>query len=239
MGRQGSAASTDTGAHLRSTASDSPHVTAQQAQLDEQQEDADGFYQYLCQQAVVSAAAAHMPYTAASPGQHHPPQLPAHLHAPPNNLQTSSCMTSTTAAPPPAATTTPHNATANIPTASTTTTSSTSSSSGVPVLIVQAPHCPSALARPAWSVSQFELRSTQYEGGHSIVWRAVDRRSGITLALKAYKRAGLNEIERHQVCAAQACMQVPSQPRCGAPTHSPGAHTHTCMPAGIQGNMLT
>lgn len=51
------------------------------------------------------------------------------------------------------------------------------------------------------SLDHFELRAKLYEGPISAVWRAVDRRSGITVAVKAYKRAALNEMERHQVGA--------------------------------------
>lgn len=38
-----------------------------------------------------------------------------------------------------------------------------------------------------------------YHGNMSIVYHAVDKRSGITVALKLYKRRKLATIERHQV----------------------------------------
>jgi hypothetical protein len=49
------------------------------------------------------------------------------------------------------------------------------------------------------SLDAFEMRSRQYAGAISSVWRAVDRQSGITVAIKLYKRAALNDMERHQV----------------------------------------
>lgn len=48
-------------------------------------------------------------------------------------------------------------------------------------------------------VSDFDLRKLMYNGAISMVYHAVDKRSGITVALKLYKRIKLNEIERHQV----------------------------------------
>lgn len=48
-------------------------------------------------------------------------------------------------------------------------------------------------------MSDFDLRKLMYNGAISMVYHAVDKRSGITVALKLYKRIKLNEIERHQV----------------------------------------
>jgi aurora kinase len=39
----------------------------------------------------------------------------------------------------------------------------------------------------------------RYNGNISMVYHAIDKRSGITVALKLYKRAKLTAIERHQV----------------------------------------
>lgn len=49
------------------------------------------------------------------------------------------------------------------------------------------------------SLDSFEIRARQYNGQISSVYRAVDRQSGITVALKLYKRAMLNDMERHQI----------------------------------------
>ena len=55
-----------------------------------------------------------------------------------------------------------------------------------------------------------------------MVYHAVDKRSGITLALKLYKRHKLNEIERHQVrlhrsgCVIPCMQQQPGAARSAA-----------------------
>lgn len=59
--------------------------------------------------------------------------------------------------------------------------------------------CPAALRRDSWCVSDFDLRALLYNGNISMVYHAVDKRSGITVALKLYKRYKLTLIERHQV----------------------------------------
>ncbi|GFH20256.1 protein kinase domain-containing protein, partial [Haematococcus lacustris] len=59
-------------------------------------------------------------------------------------------------------------------------------------------HCPTALRRTNWCVTDFDLRALMYNGNISMVYHAVDRRSGITIALKLYKRVKLTAIERHQ-----------------------------------------
>jgi len=58
------------------------------------------------------------------------------------------------------------------------------------------------------SVNDFDLRAIMYHGNMSIVYHAVDKRSGITVALKLYKRYKLSAIERHQV--SRACCWVPN-----------------------------
>ncbi|KXZ42683.1 hypothetical protein GPECTOR_124g483 [Gonium pectorale] len=60
-------------------------------------------------------------------------------------------------------------------------------------------NCPPGLRRAVWHVTDFDLRKLMYNGAISMVYHAVDKRSGITVALKLYKRIKLNEIERHQV----------------------------------------
>eukprot|EP00197_Chlamydomonas_leiostraca_P009590 CAMPEP_0202861950 /NCGR_PEP_ID=MMETSP1391-20130828/3158_1 /ASSEMBLY_ACC=CAM_ASM_000867 /TAXON_ID=1034604 /ORGANISM="Chlamydomonas leiostraca, Strain SAG 11-49" /LENGTH=688 /DNA_ID=CAMNT_0049541413 /DNA_START=154 /DNA_END=2220 /DNA_ORIENTATION=- len=67
------------------------------------------------------------------------------------------------------------------------------------VTLAVASHCPSALKRSKWCVSDFDLRALMYNGNISMVYHAVDKRSGITVALKLYKRHKLTVIERHQV----------------------------------------
>ncbi|GFH26984.1 protein kinase domain-containing protein [Haematococcus lacustris] len=57
---------------------------------------------------------------------------------------------------------------------------------------------PKAEAELTKCVSDFELRALMYNGNISMVYHAVDRRSGVTIALKLYKRAKLTAIERHQ-----------------------------------------
>eukprot|EP00878_Enallax_costatus_P037945 GHUV01043055.1.p1 GENE.GHUV01043055.1~~GHUV01043055.1.p1 ORF type:complete len:140 (+),score=29.86 GHUV01043055.1:285-704(+) len=51
----------------------------------------------------------------------------------------------------------------------------------------------------ARSLSAFEIRSKLYAGHISSVYRAVDKKSGITVGLKLYKRTKLNDMERHQI----------------------------------------
>ncbi|MEW5317869.1 MAG: hypothetical protein WDW38_009133 [Sanguina aurantia] len=66
-------------------------------------------------------------------------------------------------------------------------------------MIIVGVSCPNALKRPNWSIGDFDIRKLCYNGGISMVYHAVDRQSGISVAIKLYKRAKLNEIERHQV----------------------------------------
>ncbi|GLC46953.1 hypothetical protein PLESTM_001999700 [Pleodorina starrii] len=67
------------------------------------------------------------------------------------------------------------------------------------VTIAVGRNCPQGLRRAVWHVTDFDLRKLMYNGAISMVYHAVDKRSGITVALKLYKRIKLNEIERHQV----------------------------------------
>lgn len=61
------------------------------------------------------------------------------------------------------------------------------------------PHCPSALQRRVWNIQQFKLEKVLYVGSISRVLRAVDLSSGMTVALKVYKRHKLSDMEK---CAA-------------------------------------
>lgn len=68
-------------------------------------------------------------------------------------------------------------------------------------------------------VSDFDVRALLYNGNISMVYHAVDKRSGITVALKLYKRAKLTVIERHQVgdrCDKRNECGWPSSPSCSA-----------------------
>jgi aurora kinase len=49
------------------------------------------------------------------------------------------------------------------------------------------------------SLHDFDIRAKMYSGHISSVYRAVCKRSGITVALKLYKRSMLNDMERHQI----------------------------------------
>lgn len=49
------------------------------------------------------------------------------------------------------------------------------------------------------SLQAFEIRAKLYAGHISSVYRAVDKKSGITVGLKLYKRTMLNDMERHQI----------------------------------------
>eukprot|EP00983_Pelagomonas_calceolata_P005346 174126-Pelagomonas_calceolata.AAC.3 len=57
------------------------------------------------------------------------------------------------------------------------------------------------------SVNDFDLRAVMYHGSMSIVYHAVDKRSGVTVALKLYKRHKLTSIERHQVSLLGVCQR--------------------------------
>ena len=52
---------------------------------------------------------------------------------------------------------------------------------------------------PTRSLNAFDIRQKMYAGHISSVYRAVDKKSGITVGLKLYKRAMLNDMERHQI----------------------------------------
>jgi hypothetical protein len=47
-----------------------------------------------------------------------------------------------------------------------------------------------------------------YEGQNSLVFHAIDRRTGISMALKLYKREKLTEIERYQVRCDRDAMVI-------------------------------
>jgi serine/threonine protein kinase len=49
------------------------------------------------------------------------------------------------------------------------------------------------------SLAAFDIRAKLYAGHISSVYRAVDRKSGITVGLKLYRRTMLNDMERHQI----------------------------------------
>lgn len=66
-------------------------------------------------------------------------------------------------------------------------------------VIAVADHCPAALMKDHWSLNCFDIHSKMYSGHISSVYRAVDRHSGITVAVKLYKRSLLNDMERHQI----------------------------------------
>lgn len=65
--------------------------------------------------------------------------------------------------------------------------------------LVVSSHCPPSLRRDSWSLEDFEVKAQMYKGKISLVYHVVDKRSGLSLALKMYKRCKLNEIERRQV----------------------------------------
>eukprot|EP00877_Chromochloris_zofingiensis_P000127 jgi/Chrzof1/10114/Cz04g29080.t1 len=66
-------------------------------------------------------------------------------------------------------------------------------------VIAVAEHCPAAMLKDVWSLDAFEIRAKMYAGQISSVYRAVDKKSGITVGLKLYKRSMLNDMERHQI----------------------------------------
>lgn len=66
-------------------------------------------------------------------------------------------------------------------------------------VIAVAEHCPAAMLKDTWSLQAFDLRTKLYAGHISSVYRAVDKKSGITVGLKLYKRQMLNDMERHQI----------------------------------------
>lgn len=49
------------------------------------------------------------------------------------------------------------------------------------------------------SLDAFDICAKLYAGHISSVYRAIDKKSGITVGLKLYKRAMLNDMERHQI----------------------------------------
>ncbi|KAF8072823.1 aurka-a [Scenedesmus sp. PABB004] len=65
------------------------------------------------------------------------------------------------------------------------------------------PRLPEALARSrpdgVWALEQFELRRELYRGRCSQLHEARDRGSGLTLAVKSYRKAALSPLNRYQV----------------------------------------
>lgn len=53
------------------------------------------------------------------------------------------------------------------------------------------------MMRPYWTIEDFEIKKKLYEGAISRVLLAKDKSSGIIVAIKVYKRAKLNDIERY------------------------------------------
>lgn len=67
------------------------------------------------------------------------------------------------------------------------------------VTLVVGRQCPKPLRRSNWCQSDFNLLALLYNGNISSVYHAVDRQSGISVALKLYKRCKLTRIQRSQV----------------------------------------
>jgi hypothetical protein len=63
-------------------------------------------------------------------------------------------------------------------------------------VLAQPAHCPPILARKVWHIKQFRLEKVLYVGTISRVLRAVDIASGMTVALKVYKRHKLSDMEK-------------------------------------------
>jgi hypothetical protein len=68
--------------------------------------------------------------------------------------------------------------------------------SGESRILSMPPHCPPALRRREWHVQQFKLEKVLYVGSISRVLRAVDLATGMTVALKVYKRHKLSDMEK-------------------------------------------
>ncbi len=59
------------------------------------------------------------------------------------------------------------------------------------------PFLPSVLARDGpWHVDQFDLHERVYKGRCSRLYKATDRRSGMTIALKLYRKHKLSVLNR-------------------------------------------
>ena len=70
-------------------------------------------------------------------------------------------------------------------------------------VLTVAEHCPAVLMRPHWSVKQFNLQNLLYMGNNSRVLQAVDKHTGITVALKVYNKNKLSDMEK---CVRSACL---------------------------------
>jgi serine/threonine protein kinase len=64
-------------------------------------------------------------------------------------------------------------------------------------VLAQPAHCPPSLARKVWDIKQFRLEKVLYVGTISRVLRAVDIASGMTVALKVYKKHKLTDMEKY------------------------------------------
>lgn len=58
---------------------------------------------------------------------------------------------------------------------------------------------PQTLARPEWRVEDFELHKELYRGKTSLLYMATDKRSGMQVALKLYRKRKLSTLNRYQV----------------------------------------
>ena len=63
-------------------------------------------------------------------------------------------------------------------------------------MLAQPAHCPECLSRAVWHIKQFTLEKVLYVGAISRVLRAVDKATGMTVALKVYKRHKLSDMEK-------------------------------------------
>ncbi|KAG1664281.1 hypothetical protein FOA52_009784 [Chlamydomonas sp. UWO 241] len=77
------------------------------------------------------------------------------------------------------------------------------------VEFVQTKSCPPEMRRTEWALSDFEVKAMVYKSDISAVYRAIDKRSATTVALKVYHRQKLTEIE---------CVQVSRE-----------IHVHNCL----------
>lgn len=72
-------------------------------------------------------------------------------------------------------------------------------------VLTVAEHCPAALMRSHWSVKQFQLQNLLYMGNNSRVLRAVDKHTGITVALKVYNKNKLSDMEKYDALWLSPC----------------------------------
>lgn len=60
--------------------------------------------------------------------------------------------------------------------------------------ICETPVCPPELRRDEWYLGDFELQKKLGAGFASVVYQALDRRSGKVVALKVYQKANLSPL---------------------------------------------